>query len=210
VKEMTLLLLPGLGPLDIRALEFATGETQPGKDQQVLSVASIEQALADIEPAVLSDVVDLLARALASVVNIEVLLVRHVGSSQALNLDMLTRPLRKAHEFLLRHQVLAPDAEDTEVLLDEGSVDGSDGAGNPGNESAGARRISGDIASREDVLRTLDKLLQYYSKHEPASPIPIFIERAKRLVPMTFMEVLEEMVPGGAAQVAVLRGPGAE
>jgi type VI secretion system protein ImpA len=86
------------------------------------------------------------------------------------------------------------------------AVGGADGAA--GN-SASAQTISalpGEIGSREDVLRTLDKIVAYYAKHEPSSPIPLFIERCKRLVTMSFLDIVKELVPDAVQQVTVLTG----
>ncbi len=199
LKEATLVVLPGLGPLSIKLLEIANGDVAPAAGQEKLAVSSIERAVADVAPDQLSAAVEVLGRALAATVNIEVILVRQVGSSQALNLDGLTRPLRKAHEFLTRLQ-----------QGDEAPAGGDAAGDQPGAEGGarGARTaISGDIASRDDVVRMLDKLVQYYSRHEPSSPIPILLERAKRLVPMNFFEIMEDLAPDGMAQLAVIRGP---
>ena len=67
--------------------------------------------------------------------------------------------------------------------------------------------ISGEIGSRDDVLRMLDKLVGYYTRHEPSSPIPILLERARRLVPMNFFEIMQDLAPDGVAQLTVIRGP---
>ena len=37
---------------------------------------------------------------------------------------------------------------------------------------AGAR-ASGEIANRDDVLRSLERILTYYARHEPSSPLPV-------------------------------------
>ncbi len=68
------------------------------------------------------------------------------------------------------------------------------------------RRLPGEIGSREDVLRTLDKIAAYYTRHEPSSPIPLFIERCKKLVTMSFIDIVKELVPDAAQQVGVLTG----
>ena len=201
LKETTLLTLPGLGPLSIKLLEIATGEMAPPPGQDKMSLGSIEGAIRDLEPGKLGAAVDALARALAAVVNIEVILVRQVGSSQALNLDALTRPLRRAHEFLARQ------AGDGAAAA---SLDAAGGGEHPGPQDAPrAQRaaISGDIASRDDVLRMLDKLTDYYTRHEPSSPIPILLARARRLVPMNFFEIMQDLAPDGVAQLTVIRGP---
>ncbi|WP_332876519.1 type VI secretion system protein TssA [Massilia sp. S19_KUP03_FR1] len=201
LKDATLLVLPGLGPLNIKLLEIASGDVAPLTGQAKVATSSIESAIADVAPDQLAASTALLARALASTVNIELALVRHVGSAQALNLDPLTRPLRRAHDFLARqHQAsAAPEPEEVPEL-----------APVSGQESAvRAARIEGDIAGREDVLRMLDKLVQYYGRHEPSSPIPILLARARRLVPMNFLEIMQDLAPDGVAQLAAIRGPDA-
>jgi len=206
LKEASLLVLPGLGPLSIRLLEIANGEAAAGDEAERIAPASIERAIADLAPGALQAAVEALGRALEAAVNIEVSLVRQVGSAQALNLDPLVRPLRKAHEFLARQQ----DGEAVPAPAEGNAAPA--GAGDGGAASmapaAGARGGNGtDIATRDDVLRTLERLVQYYRQHEPSSPVPILLERARRLVPMTFFEILQDLAPDGVAQMAVIRGP---
>ena len=201
VKEAVILTLPGLGPLNVRMLELATGETAAPEGHNTVSIASIEQAMADLPAEQRAAAATAIARALNAVVNIETLLVRKVGSSQALNLDGLTRPLRRAHEFLARQL-----QEAAEAVQDEAGEGAEQGALPAGGAAVAGRAISGEIASRDDVVRMLDKLLQYYRKQEPSSPVPILLERAKRIVPMNFFEVMQELAPDGIAQLAVIRG----
>jgi type VI secretion system protein ImpA len=205
VKEASLIVLPGLGPLSLRTLEIATGELATPAGEEKLAVASIERAIADIDEATLATAADTLKRALESVVNIETLLVRQVGSSQALNLDELTRALKRGRDFLARQ--LAP-AEASQHAGDAGT-DGSQEAGASSRLAPARTPISGDIASRDDVVRMLDKLINYYRQHEPSSPLPILLERARRLVPKTFLEIMEDIAPDGMAQLLVLKGPDA-
>lgn len=200
LKETPLVTLPGLGPLTIKLLEVANGELAPLDAEEKIALASIERALADLDPDKLAAASDALARALAAAVNIEVILVRQVGSSQALNLDGLTRPLRKAHEFLARQQHGPAQAAPADAPAD--GIPAPDGAARDPRAA-----ISGEIASRDDVVRMLDKLVQYYGRHEPSSPIPILLERAKRLVPMNFFEIMQDLAPDGIAQLTVIRGP---
>jgi type VI secretion system protein ImpA len=211
LKDATLLTLPGLGPLTIKLLEIAYGESQPAPGREKIEPASIERAIADIDRAKLAAVVDALGRALGAVVNIEAMLVRRVGSAKALNFDALTRPLRKAHEFLARQQGQAAgaSAEAGEGAPPAGTAavavaaDAVPQAGPLVGQADGA----GEIRSRADVVSTLDRLIHYYFQHEPSSPIPILLARAKRLVPMSFFELMQDLAPEGIAQLAVIRGP---
>ncbi|KQQ97204.1 type VI secretion system protein TssA [Massilia sp. Leaf139] len=206
LKEATLVVLPGLGPLTIKLLEVANGEQAPPAGQEKIATASLESAIADLDPEKLAAAVSAVKGALDSVVNIEVILVRQVGSSQALNLDALSRPLRKAHDFLARQGGAGAQAEGdaaSDALPAAGAIAVPGGA-----VPRGARMgISGDIDSREDVLRMLDKLADYYARHEPSSPIPILLARAKRLVPMNFFELMQDLAPDGVPQLNVIRGP---
>ena len=204
LKEASLVLLPGLGPLTLRMLEVASGEMPPPKGTEKVAVESIDKALADVPDEALSGAVERLTRALDSVVNIETLLVRQVGSSQALNLDGLTRPLKRARDFLLqRASARAPAATDANA----GDAEGELVTGNAGSAAGRPAPVSGVISNRTDVVRMLDKLLDYYRQHEPSSPLPLLLERARRLVPKNFMEILEDLAPDGLAQLNVIRGP---
>jgi type VI secretion system protein ImpA len=202
LKDASLVPLPGLGPLTTRMLEIASGELPPLTGQEKIGLASIESAIADLDQNQLDAAVDALGRALSAVVNIEQILVRQVGSAQALNFDALARPLRKAHAFLAssRQGAAAAPADLASPAAQ---------AGPPSDSPARAPRCSAgsDIASRDDVLRVLDHLLRYYQRNEPSSPVPILLERAKRLVPMNFFEIMKDLAPDGVAQLVVIRGP---
>ena len=60
-------------------------------------------------------------------------------------------------------------------------------------EPAGA--LPARLDSREDVLRALDLVIDYYRRREPGSAVPLLIERARRMVPMTFMEAIGDLAP---------------
>ncbi|MDB5949995.1 MAG: Type secretion system protein TssA [Massilia sp.] len=207
LKEATLVVLPGLGPLSLRTLEISSGELPTPVGEVKIVPASIEKSLADLDETSLGRSVDILTRALGSVVNIESLLVRRVGSSQALNLDALTRPLKRGRDFL--GQQLAARQAGREPVADETDTGG---AGRPGANTGGQQRgastgDSGEIANRADVMRMLDKLIKYYQQHEPSSPLPLLLERARRLAPKSFIEVMEDLAPDGLAQLKVIKGP---
>ncbi|MES9848480.1 MAG: hypothetical protein ABW145_08845, partial [Candidatus Thiodiazotropha sp.] len=59
---------------------------------------------------------------------------------------------------------------------------------------------SGAINSRDDVISALERINQYYRKNEPSSPIPLLLDRAKRLVKMDFYEIVQDLAPNGMSQ----------
>lgn len=77
-------------------------------------------------------------------------------------------------------------------------------SGEPGSE--GVEGVAGQVAfkggvinSRADAIRALDAVAEYFRRHEPSSPIPLFVDRAKRLVAKDFLEVLADIAPDALA-----------
>jgi type VI secretion system protein ImpA len=66
--------------------------------------------------------------------------------------------------------------------------------------------IAGEVQSREDVVKMLDKIVTYYEKNEPSSPIPLLMHRARRLVTMNFMEIMKDLADKGLPQVEAVSG----
>lgn len=122
-----------------------------------------------------------------------------VGSNFALDMSMLKSLLDKASRFLLEQLAergvgVAPEPE-------------SSGGGASGGSGGGGPSISGDVRSSQDVIRTLQKIISYYDRNEPSSPVPMLLERAIRLVSKDFWEILEDL--GGqdvATNVRIIRG----
>jgi type VI secretion system protein ImpA len=55
----------------------------------------------------------------------------------------------------------------------------------------------GAVRSRQDAIRALEAVADYFRKSEPSSPIPLLVDRAKRLVSKDFLEVMADLAPGG-------------
>ncbi|MDE9402804.1 hypothetical protein NB851_029300, partial [Pseudomonas aeruginosa] len=53
-------------------------------------------------------------------------------------------------------------------------------------------------------------LLEYYVRHEPSSPVPVLLKRAKTLVTADFAEIVRNLIPDGISQFETLRGPESE
>ena len=70
--------------------------------------------------------------------------------------------------------------------------------------------MSGRVDTRDDVIRALDAINDYYRRREPSSPVPLVLERAKAWVNMDFMSVLKDISPDGvdeAIKVLMRRPP---
>jgi type VI secretion system protein ImpA len=200
LKDAMVVQLPGLGPLSLRTLEMASGELPTPEGETVVSLAMLEAGLRDANPEAAQAALEAATAAHDHIVELELELVRRIGSSQALNLDPLVRNLRRIRDFLGKQDGAA------EAAADEEAAAGSDGAAEAGPARRAPAGISGEVESRADVVRMLDKILAYYARSEPSSPVPMLLERAKRLAPKTFFEILEDLAPDSLDQVALIRG----
>jgi type VI secretion system protein ImpA len=55
----------------------------------------------------------------------------------------------------------------------------------------------GQINSRRDVEKVLDLVIDFYERTEPSSPIPHLARRMRKMVPMNFLQLMEEIAPSG-------------
>jgi type VI secretion system protein ImpA len=89
------------------------------------------------------------------------------------------------------------------------AADEAGGGGEAGGEGGPVSRggaISGEITSRSDVIKMLDKICDYYEQYEPTSPVPIFMKRAKKLVTMDFVALMRDLAPEAMAKIDVFTG----
>ncbi|HXD35504.1 MAG TPA: type VI secretion system protein TssA, partial [Rhodanobacter sp.] len=85
-----------------------------------------------------------------------------------------------------------------EYEAEEGAEAGASGHAKP--------VASGRIENSQDVIKRLDELCEYYAKNEPSSPIPLLLGRAKRLVDKSFLDLLNDLAPGGVSELQVVSG----
>lgn len=78
----------------------------------------------------------------------------------------------------------------------------ANGAGGGGGGGGG----TGEIASRGDVEKALDRIVAFYERTEPSSPIPHLARRMRRMVAMDFLELMEEIAPSGLKEFRNIAG----
>lgn len=173
---------------------------------ETLSPEQLRGAFLDADQELLDGTRVALDEAAAALADIEGLLSERVGSAQSANLESLKQVLRHARQ-IFNDQV--PAASDDSQYGDD-TVQYSEPADSDARTQPAARQAPaapGRIASRDDVLRTLDRLLEYYAQHEPSSPVPVLLTRAQKLVTADFAEIVRNLIPDGMSQFENLRGP---
>ncbi|UQS88640.1 type VI secretion system protein TssA [Pseudomonas chlororaphis] len=124
-----------------------------------------------------------------------------VGSNRGADLGTIKQLLRHAVQIIAEH---APAPGVSSAVAEAGEpVDAAMSTAS----AAAPPRIAGEIGNRDDVLRSLDRILSYYTRHEPSSPVPVLLSRAKSLVSADFATIVSNLIPDGFSQFEKLRGP---
>jgi len=203
LRESILTRSRTFGAVSLRAALNASG-LMSFPDEQ-LGAQQLNAAFLDSDPEQLQATRDALSTARAACEAIEQQVSDQVGSAQGVDLSLLKQPLKQALQILSQ---FVPNGEtssrEPEAVSDD-NAPSADFAAAPT-----APRPSGDIANRDDVLRSLDKILAYYTRHEPSSPLPVLLNRAKHLVHADFAAIVRNLIPDGMSQFENLRGPDGE
>jgi type VI secretion system protein ImpA len=136
--------------------------------------------------------------AIAAVKAMQESLTEKLGAGRAPNfheLDAMLKQIQNRIAPYLGQETLAPEI----------STETSSGGPSPGVVQ-GRNATPGTIANREDVVNALRAVCAYYKSHEPASPIPLLLERAQRLVNKDFLEIINDMAPDSMAQISLISG----
>ena len=183
-----------LGSFSLRDLELATGQLTPTEaDVKAPSSAQIEATLAGTPPDELAQLSGTVQAAMTALRNIVATMQTRAGFESGPDFDPLLRPLTRIDKLLTDH---IPGAAAHEPA----------GVGASEDVPAMSTGSVTDIKSRQDAIRALDAVAAFFRSHEPSSPVPLFVERAKRLVSKSFMEVLQDIAPEGLSQAQLIGG----
>lgn len=117
------------------------------------------------------------------------------------DLDPMIKLLRQMTRQIGTYTSLTETASEDPADDPEVVAGGGGGAVHPAGGGVG-----GGINSRTDVSNTLDRIISYYTRSEPSSPLPILLLRAKRLVNADFLTIMADMAPQGIENVHLIGG----
>ena len=202
-----------------RDVQVAAGELPQPAGAEKLEQSVIDGAFNECNGADLIATTRAVKKALAGAKQLEEELVKQVGVGGVTPLDPLTDLLGTIAKLL--SQKLAsrglsdeerPEAPEAEPVSSAVMAENADGDGQAATAGANGRKsgapmiLTGDISSREDVIRALDKICDYYKRYEPSSPVPLFLNRAKRLASKSFLEILRDLTPDAVNQALAISG----
>jgi type VI secretion system protein ImpA len=182
------------GALTLREIDLATGQLAPRDGEARPDNAQVNAAFSALSDDELSALGQRVSEALASVKRIEVTMGTAAGPDGVPDLEALFSPLGRIDRALKAQMALRTGSTDAVDAVDVSQGD------------RGRVVAVGAIKSRQDAIRALDAVAEYFRQNEPSSPIPLFVERAKRLVSKNFLEVLADVVPDALPHVRAVGG----
>jgi len=194
------------GRMSYRDYAIATGQMAAPSlrdgDGRARDLASIEAAFADTPLEALSELQAAGDESLASLAAIDAALSDALGAGNGPDLAPLKKLVTDIGILVGREQAKRGGA---------GSVGAAAGVEAATMEETGpiaapGRAAFGVVRSRDDVLLLLDKICRYYADYEPSSPVPLILDRTKRLVTMNFLDILKELTPGGVHEFGIVAG----
>jgi type VI secretion system protein ImpA len=195
-----------IGKFNYRDIQMAKGEIPPPATKegepppQVADMDLINAAFEDTTSEDLQAAQTTIQESLTDLAALDAALSEKVGGGVGPDLTSLKEVLDDLQKVL--QEQLAKRGIGEAPVTEE--YTGGSGGGGDGAPRGGA--ISGEVSSRSDVVRMLDKICDYYEKYEPTSPVPIFMNRAKRLVTMNFVDLMKDLAPEAMAKIEVFTG----
>jgi type VI secretion system protein ImpA len=188
-------LTSGRGAVTVRDLELAFARVDPLPGEAVPTEEGVTPAVASAL-AHSPQLAAAMAGGLEAAQGIAVVLEARLGAAQAPDLAPLLKLLQCVAQAGRRAQGEAPT-----------QAHPADGA--QAQSGANTKPI-GAIQSREDAIRTLQRVCEWIERNEPSHPAPLLIQRAQRLMKKNFMEIIRDLAPEGLGQIEKLAGPGRE
>lgn len=185
------------GKCCLRDLDLARGNAKPAEGEEAPSEAQLFAVMTAVEVTELESLAALVDAAIEGLGEMESGLRNRTNGAAIPNFDRLRRELLRLSE-LLGEQLQARGAADAPA-----AAAGADGGGAGAPVASGA---PGRIASREDAIRALDAVAEYFRRNEPSSAVPLFVERAKRLVGRDFLEIISDVAPDAISTVRLVGG----
>jgi len=205
LRESPLVSSRTLGRFSLRDVQIAAGLLTPVATEEPAewpTQAKIDGAFQEAGLENLQATAMAVTEAMGRVERIEAVLTEQVGVTRAPDMSALTGVLKEIRQ-VLADQLRRRGAD---LVGEASAAEAAEPGLSAGGGLVGQRLVVGEIASREDVIRMLDKICEYFNRYEPSSPVPFLLKRAKTLATKDFMEILLDLAPGGAEQANLIFG----
>lgn len=188
------------GAISLRDIAVAEGEQTPSSDMDsVPDPAQVAAAFQDTDAEVLEEIATAAATVMADLESINAAF-DDKTPGQGPDLDPLLKFVKQANTKLANARGVPADGGTEESEAE------SEASGAAPAATAPAGGGVGGINSPTDVQNALDRIIGYYERCEPSSPLPLLLLRAKKLVNADFLTIVKDMAPNGVDNVHLIGG----
>lgn len=210
------------GAVSWRDIAVLNGSVEPEEGKPKRTEADVRNAFVKTDAGRRQVMLDAAARAVDEVAKIAAAFNARRAGGDAFDFSVeirrgekervLPKLLAEIHKDLVRFEP-PPDAP-SEEGPDQADAAGADGGTEirPAAPAPAARGFASvtsitAVHKRDEALYLLDLASAYFRQYEPSSPLPLLIDRARRLSSLGFMEILKDLAPDGLNQAQVVAGP---
>ncbi|CAN7219916.1 MULTISPECIES: type VI secretion system protein TssA [unclassified Variovorax] len=186
----------GVGPIRVRDVAIAHNALAPAGAEAGYSAAQIHGGLEAIHGET-PEVLQTLMEMPTLVTHLQTLIVERTGRTDLIDLG----PLRAIATVLSKASAAVAGTTAQAEAEAEAAADAGTG-------SAPAARAAapGEIRTRQDALQTLDRVIRYLEQAEPGNPAPLLIARAKKLIGVSFFEIMADLAPNALDTIETVTG----
>jgi len=188
---------PGVGAIRVRDIAIANNALNAVGGEATCSPAQIQGGLEALH-AERPELIQAAIGVPALVEKLQALLVERTGRSDVIDLSPL-RAIGRMLQKACSAAIGAPEETDAPV----GAEGDASQAGGAAPRPAAAR---GEIQSRQDALQTLDRVIRFLEQTEPGNPAPLLIDRAKKLIGVSFLEIMANLAPNALDTIETVTG----
>jgi len=194
LAEVSLCNSAQMGRFSLRDIQVSRGEIAlaGGKGSGAPEASVIDAAFQDTATEELLGASQAAGEAIEHVTNITAVFSKSADQGQTPDLSGFQSVLGNIHKCVqgyLAKRGYGEAAEEASPAADKGGVS-----------------LSGEIRSPQEALLAIEKVCQYFDRHEPSSPVPLLLRRARKLVSKNFLDVIQDVCPDAMNQVEILGG----
>ncbi|MBY4595588.1 type VI secretion system protein TssA [Ottowia caeni] len=186
---------PGLGPVRVRDVLTARNALASVGGSETMPQAAVEGGLLEIVRSG-GESVEAIRAMPELVVQLGTLINDRTGRADAMDLSRLRAIAQHLH-----HALMAAGGGESAAAVEDES-----GASPVAAGAVPASVGSGEIRSRQDAIQTLNRVIHYLEQAEPGNPAPLLIERAKKLIGVSFLDIMANLAPNALDTIEVVTG----
>lgn len=192
-------MTPGVGPIRVRDIAIAHNALAVSAGTATLTLAQVHGGLEAVHvdhP----EVLETLRAVPALVSRLQAVIIERTGRTDAVDLA----PLHSIGALLRQacNAVAGSPMEGAAAHPATGEPTAAAAAGTPPPPAA----LRGEIQSRQDALAMLDRVVRYLEQAEPGNPAPLLIQRARRLIGVSFYDIMADLAPNAMDTIETVTG----